>query len=91
MQTAWAQHGLPNDGLSIENAAIVNEAPLWPLLVDPHGQGLKWLLAELADKGVVVTQQGSSNFKEMVRGCGLFPCDISVVYFMLNSLINLNK
>lgn len=62
----WAQRGLPTDALSIENAAIVCEAPTWPLLIDPHGQGLRWLVAELAPQGVVVARQNAPNFVDIV-------------------------
>lgn len=35
--------GLPSDRISVENGSIVNNCKRWPLIIDPQGQGLKWL------------------------------------------------
>ena len=33
---SWVIDGLPNDGVSIDNAIIVSKARRWPLLIDPQ-------------------------------------------------------
>lgn len=35
--------GFPSDRISLENGAIVANCKRWPLIIDPQGQGIKWL------------------------------------------------
>ena len=39
----WTIDGLPNDSFSIDNAIVMSKARRWPLLIDPQGQGNKWI------------------------------------------------
>ncbi|KAJ3111551.1 Dynein heavy chain 1, axonemal [Phlyctochytrium bullatum] len=39
----WELSGLPRDGLSRDNAIIVQNSRRWPLLIDPQGQANKWI------------------------------------------------
>ena len=39
----WNIAGLPDDTHHIENAIILHKATLWPLLIDPHGIGSRWI------------------------------------------------
>jgi dynein heavy chain len=38
----WLLAGLPNDGLSIDNAVIFSRSRRWPLCIDPQGQVCVW-------------------------------------------------
>ncbi|VDN12624.1 unnamed protein product [Dibothriocephalus latus] len=57
---SWNNEGLPNDRMSIENAAILTSAERWPLIVDPQLQSLKWIKTRYGDdlKTVNLGQKG---------------------------------
>ncbi|OQR83321.1 dynein heavy chain [Achlya hypogyna] len=39
----WNAHGLPRDNLSTENGVVTTRGKRWPLMIDPQGQGNKWI------------------------------------------------
>lgn len=51
---AWHNQGLPNDRMSIENAAILTTSERWPLMIDPQQQGIKWIRNRLGSELKVV-------------------------------------
>jgi dynein heavy chain len=59
---AWNNQGLPNDHVSIENAAITCSCQRWPLFIDPQFQGLKWIRQNQADANLRVLRFGQDNF-----------------------------
>jgi len=44
----WKNEGLAADRASLENGAIITSCTRWPLIIDPQGQGVKWLRQRLA-------------------------------------------
>lgn len=48
----WALHHLPAGTDSIANAVMVRHSLRWPLLVDPQGQGAKWIRSSEAIHGL---------------------------------------
>jgi hypothetical protein len=45
--------GLPNDSFSIDNAIVMSKARRWPLIIDPQGQGNKWIRNMEVRPGIV--------------------------------------
>jgi dynein heavy chain len=39
----WCIAALPSDDLSVENAILVTRGRRWPLMIDPQGQGNRWI------------------------------------------------
>lgn len=40
----WSNEGLPSDDLSIQNAIMVERSSRYPLMIDPQGQALQWIM-----------------------------------------------
>ena len=53
----WKNEGLPEDQMSIENAAIISSSKRWPLIIDPQLQGGMWIAGHVANP---------NNFKKRV-------------------------
>jgi dynein heavy chain len=45
----WKNEGLPEDQMSIENAAIITSSNRWPLIIDPQLQGGNWINGHVAN------------------------------------------
>ncbi|KAI9104654.1 dynein heavy chain and region D6 of dynein motor-domain-containing protein [Phlyctochytrium arcticum] len=72
----WELSGLPKDTLSRDNAIIVQNSRRWPLLIDPQGQGNKWIrnmekdnsldIVKLTDKDFLRTLENAIRFGKPV-------------------------
>eukprot|EP00940_MAST-03C_sp_MAST-3C-sp2_P002393 g2393.t1 len=59
---AWFSCGLPSScPRSLQNALLTTRAPRYPLLIDPHGQGLEWLLTHEREN---LPRWGTSSVKD---------------------------
>jgi len=58
----WNNQGLPNDSVSVENAAVTNICQRWPLLIDPQFQGIKWLRKNQESNNLKILRFGQDGF-----------------------------
>ncbi|XP_019220092.2 LOW QUALITY PROTEIN: dynein heavy chain 11, axonemal [Oreochromis niloticus] len=68
---AWHNQGLPNDRMSIENAAILTTSERWPLIIDPQQQGIKWIRNQLASD-LRVVQLGQKGCLDVIEQALVF-------------------
>ncbi|XP_039885510.1 dynein heavy chain 11, axonemal isoform X2 [Simochromis diagramma] len=68
---AWHNQGLPNDRMSIENAAILTTSERWPLIIDPQQQGIKWIRNQLASE-LRVVQLGQKGCLDVIEQALVF-------------------
>lgn len=52
----WQRHQLPCDDLCTENAVMLKRFNRFPLIVDPSGQAVEFLMNELKDKKITKTR-----------------------------------
>ena len=57
----WRSQELPDDAVSVENAAIVKNTERWPLIIDPQLQGIVWIRNREADHSLQVTRLTNKN------------------------------
>ncbi|KAM9783033.1 dynein axonemal heavy chain 11 [Neosynchiropus ocellatus] len=63
---AWHNQGLPNDRMSMENAAILTTSERWPLIIDPQQQGVKWIRNQIGPE-LRVVQQGQKGYLDVIE------------------------
>ena len=67
----WNLAGLPTDPLSIQNGILVTRSTRYPLLIDPQGQAINWIVNHEEQRMPVfgVTSFGNNRFKEQLEHC----------------------
>ena len=66
----WVLKGLPNDGFSKDNAALMDQSLCYPLLVDPQGQATRWLRNRFPN--MKVSKPSKSAFRNTVENAFQF-------------------
>ncbi|GIQ84754.1 dynein heavy chain, partial [Kipferlia bialata] len=67
IQRDWHLKGLPRDNFSVENGCLVTRSRRWSLLIDPQGQGSKWLKALEAEKGLKVVTMKQPDYLRTIE------------------------
>eukprot|EP01038_Epipyxis_sp_PR26KG_P006437 gene6437-8857_t len=69
----WNLEGLPTDPLSIQNGILVTRSTRFPLLIDPQGQALNWIINHEEMNNHLphfgVTSLNNSRFREQLEYC----------------------
>ena len=65
----WKIKALPADQLSVENGIICMSAKRWPLLIDPQGQGNKWIKNMEKENNLQVTKLSNPKFLKIIEVC----------------------
>ncbi|KAL8445099.1 hypothetical protein Emag_005206 [Eimeria magna] len=91
----WLMQGLPNDGLSIENATIILKTQCCPMLIDPHQQANQWLAQTFPDmKALRVEEPNLLRSLQLMVQCGsvvLLECFSEHLDPSLNPLLELRR
>merc|ERR1719265_837420 len=60
----WVVWSLPNDGLSIENAIVIDKCRRWPLMIDPQRQANKYIknMGKTVELGLDVCKLSDPTF-----------------------------
>uniref|UniRef100_T1IHY1 Cytoplasmic dynein 2 heavy chain 1 n=1 Tax=Strigamia maritima TaxID=126957 RepID=T1IHY1_STRMM len=61
-QLTWRNEGLPSDELSMENAVVILQSALRPLLIDPSSVATEWLKKHLQSGKLEIINQQDTNF-----------------------------
>eukprot|EP00913_Durusdinium_trenchii_P022913 g21514.t1 len=65
----WNIKSLPSDDLSVENGLLVTRGRRWPLMIDPQGQGNRWIRNMKKDSGLGIIKLSTPNFLRTVENC----------------------
>ncbi|KAK3261161.1 hypothetical protein CYMTET_29916, partial [Cymbomonas tetramitiformis] len=65
----WTIDGLPNDGFSIDNAIIMSKGRRWPLMIDPQGQGNKWVKNMEKRHSLEIIKLTDGDFVRKLENC----------------------
>ena len=89
----WQSHGLPADELCNENAIMLQKHHRYPLVVDPSGQAVKFLLNDYKERKMIVTsfldESFLKNLESALRfGTPLLVQDVEHLDPILNPVLN---
>ena len=89
----WKAHYLPDDDLCIENAIILQRFNRYPLVIDPSGQAIEFLVAHYADRKIIKISFADDAFMKNLEsalrfGCPILVEDVEKIDPVLNSVLN---
>eukprot|EP00457_Paulinella_chromatophora_P000017 gb/GEZN01000017.1/.p1 GENE.gb/GEZN01000017.1/~~gb/GEZN01000017.1/.p1 ORF type:complete len:4783 (-),score=794.37 gb/GEZN01000017.1/:118-14466(-) len=89
----WRAHSLPDDELCDENAIMIKRFNRYPLIIDPSGQAITFLMDQFADRKIVRTSFLDDAFLKHLEsslrfGNALLVEDVENIDPVLNSVLN---
>eukprot|EP01091_Cochliopodium_minus_P010435 TRINITY_DN2760_c1_g1_i1.p1 TRINITY_DN2760_c1_g1~~TRINITY_DN2760_c1_g1_i1.p1 ORF type:complete len:4604 (+),score=1553.39 TRINITY_DN2760_c1_g1_i1:76-13887(+) len=89
----WRENSLPADDLSTENAIMLKRFNRYPLMIDPSGQAIEFLMNQFADKKIIKTSFLDSSFMKNLEsalrfGCPIVVQDVENIDPVLNPILN---
>ncbi len=64
----WQAQGLPSDSLSVENGVILDHCLRFPLIIDPSGQAIDFIMSKYIDKKIQKTSFLDNSFMKTLAG-----------------------
>eukprot|EP01132_Coremiostelium_polycephalum_P002127 gene2127-2619_t len=89
----WHANSLPSDDLCIENAIMLKRFNRYPLVIDPSGQAMEFLMNQYQDKKITKTSFLDASFMKNLEsalrfGCPLLVQDVENIDPVLNPVLN---
>ena len=89
----WQSYGLPTDSLSIENGVILDHCVRFPLIIDPSGQAINFIMKKHSDQKIQRTSFLDNSFMKTLAGAIRFGTtllveNVEVIDPVLNPILN---
>jgi dynein heavy chain 1 len=68
----WKSEGLPGDDLSLENGVILDHATRFPLVIDPSGQAISFIMKKYSEEKIQTTSFLDKAFTKTLAGAVRF-------------------
>ena len=89
----WQAQGLPSDSLSLENGVILDHCVRFPLIIDPAGQALEFMMNKYNEQKIQKTSFLDNSFMKTLAGAIRFGTtllveNVEVIDPVLNPILN---
>jgi len=89
----WQAQGLPSDSLSVENGVILDHCARFPLVIDPSGHAIKFLMNKYKDQKIQSTSFLDKAFMKTLAGAVRFGTtllveNVETIDPVLNPILN---
>ena len=89
----WQAQGLPSDSLSLENGVILDHCVRFPLIIDPAGQALEFVMNKYNEQKIQKTSFLDNSFMKTLAGAIRFGTtllveNVEVIDPVLNPILN---